>query len=77
MFYYLSTPLTGCFFPFSQCIWRRIQSGGQSTLYRDNETARSIFKMFAAFAFIKEDKRTKHWKNTYASIFLNNNSENF
>ncbi|KAF0990695.1 hypothetical protein HZS_6473 [Henneguya salminicola] len=49
MFYYPSTPLTGCFFHFSQFIWRRIQNGG------DNETSRSIFKMFAAIAFIKKD----------------------
>ncbi|KAF0985632.1 hypothetical protein HZS_6496 [Henneguya salminicola] len=60
MFFYPSTPLTECFFHFSQCIWRRIQSGGRSTLYRDNETVRSIFKMFAAVAFIKEDNGTKH-----------------
>ncbi|KAF0986577.1 hypothetical protein HZS_1929 [Henneguya salminicola] len=40
MFCYPSTSLTGCFFHFSQCIWHRIQSGGQSTLYKDNETAR-------------------------------------
>ncbi|KAF0985537.1 hypothetical protein HZS_3757 [Henneguya salminicola] len=60
MFCYPNTSLTGCFFTFSQCIWRRIQSCGQSTLYRDNETARSIFKMFAAVAFIKEYKLTKH-----------------
>ncbi|KAF0989888.1 hypothetical protein HZS_480 [Henneguya salminicola] len=77
MFCYTSTPLTGCFFNFRQCIWRRIQSGGQSTLYRDNETARTIFKMFAAVAFIHENNRTKHWKNLYASMGLNKNSENF
>ncbi|KAF0985642.1 hypothetical protein HZS_3512 [Henneguya salminicola] len=55
LFCYPITPLAGCFFHFSQCIWHRIQSGGQSTLYKDNETARSIFKMFVAFAFIQED----------------------
>ncbi|KAF0988958.1 hypothetical protein HZS_5078 [Henneguya salminicola] len=49
MFYYPSTPLTGCFFYFILCIWRRIQSGGQSTLYKDNETARSIFKYVCGF----------------------------
>ncbi|KAF0985737.1 hypothetical protein HZS_6666, partial [Henneguya salminicola] len=31
------------------------KSGWQSTLYRDNETARSILKIFADVAFIKED----------------------
>ncbi|KAF0985312.1 hypothetical protein HZS_1902, partial [Henneguya salminicola] len=54
MFYYPRTPLTGFSFYFSQCIWRRIPSGEQSTLYRDNETASLIFKMFAAVAFIQE-----------------------
>ncbi|KAF0991454.1 LOW QUALITY PROTEIN: hypothetical protein HZS_246 [Henneguya salminicola] len=28
MFFYQSTPLTGCFFHFSKFICRRIQSGG-------------------------------------------------
>ncbi|KAF0987266.1 hypothetical protein HZS_6099 [Henneguya salminicola] len=41
-----------------QCIWRRIQIGGQSILYWDNERARSIFKIFAAIAFIQGDNRT-------------------
>ncbi|KAF0985404.1 hypothetical protein HZS_2026, partial [Henneguya salminicola] len=76
MFCYQSTPLAGCFFRFSQCKCRCIQSGGQSTLYRDNETARSIFKMFATVAFNKEDNCMKHWENIYASIVMKNNSEN-
>ncbi|KAF0986054.1 hypothetical protein HZS_3972 [Henneguya salminicola] len=61
MFYYPRTPFTGFLFYFSKCIWSRIQSGEQSTLYRDNETAR----------------RTKHTKNIYASMGSKNNSENF
>ncbi|KAF0986889.1 hypothetical protein HZS_6600 [Henneguya salminicola] len=31
------------FFNLSQCIWRRIQNDGQSTLYINNETARFIY----------------------------------
>ncbi|KAF0987224.1 hypothetical protein HZS_5189 [Henneguya salminicola] len=31
VFCYPSTPLTICFFHFRQCIWCRIQSGGQSS----------------------------------------------
>ncbi|KAF0988694.1 hypothetical protein HZS_6576 [Henneguya salminicola] len=52
MFCNPSTPQTGFFFKFRQCKWRRIQDGGQSTFYRDNEIARLIFKMLAAFASI-------------------------
>ncbi|KAF0986377.1 hypothetical protein HZS_4704 [Henneguya salminicola] len=77
IFFYPSTPLTGYFFHFSQCIWRRNQSGGQSTLYRDNETARSIFKMFAAFASIKEDNVIQAYEALEEHICLNNFEKQF
>ncbi|KAF0985958.1 hypothetical protein HZS_7380 [Henneguya salminicola] len=71
MFCYTSTPLTGCFFHFSQCIWPCIRSGGHSTFYRDNETERSIFKMFAAVAFIKEDNVIQAYEAMEEHICLN------
>ncbi|KAF0990352.1 hypothetical protein HZS_102 [Henneguya salminicola] len=80
MFYYPSTPLTGCFFHFSQCIWRRIESGGQSTLYRDMKHRGQSFRCLRLLHLLKKImlfKRMKHWKNIYASMVLNNNSENF
>ncbi|KAF0985581.1 hypothetical protein HZS_7779 [Henneguya salminicola] len=58
------------FFHFSQCIWRRIQSGGQSTLYRDNETATSIFNMFAAVAFIQEDNVIQVYEALEGHIYI-------
>ncbi|KAF0988873.1 hypothetical protein HZS_6106 [Henneguya salminicola] len=80
MFWFPGKPLTGFFFHFSQCIWHRIQSGGQSTLYRDNKTARSIFKMFAAVAFVEEDNVIQAYEaleEHICSMVLNNNSEDF
>ncbi|KAF0987924.1 hypothetical protein HZS_6537 [Henneguya salminicola] len=73
MLFYTSTPLTGCFFNFSQCIWSCISSGGQSTFYRDNKTERSIFKMFAAVAFIKEDNIIQAYEALEEHICLNVN----
>ncbi|KAF0987790.1 hypothetical protein HZS_7713 [Henneguya salminicola] len=77
MFCYPSTSLTGCFFHFLQCIWRRVQSGGQSTLYKDNETARSIFKMFAAVSFIKEDNVIRTYEALEEHICLNGFEQKF
>ncbi|KAF0986663.1 hypothetical protein HZS_7250 [Henneguya salminicola] len=71
MFFYPSTPLIGCFFNFSKCIWRRIQSGGRSTLYRDKETATSTFKMFSAFASMKEDNVIQAYEALEEHICLN------
>ncbi|KAF0988370.1 hypothetical protein HZS_5684 [Henneguya salminicola] len=73
MFCYPSTSLAGCIFHFSQCIGCRIQSGRQLTLYRDNETAGSIFKMFAAVAFIKEDNAIQAYEALEEHIYLNEN----
>ncbi|KAF0988775.1 hypothetical protein HZS_7827 [Henneguya salminicola] len=77
MFCYPSTPLPDVFFHFSQCIWHRIQSGGQSTLYKDNETARSIFKMFVAFAFIKKDNIIQAYEALEEHICLNGFEQKF
>ncbi|KAF0992881.1 hypothetical protein HZS_3713 [Henneguya salminicola] len=38
------------------CIWCRLPRCGQTPLYRDNQTARSIFKRVVAFAFFQENK---------------------
>ncbi|KAF0991951.1 LOW QUALITY PROTEIN: hypothetical protein HZS_5199 [Henneguya salminicola] len=50
----------------------RILSGGKSTLYRDNETARAIFKMLTAFEFIPEDNsnnnKVKGWHKAFARL---------
>ncbi|KAF0991722.1 hypothetical protein HZS_7228 [Henneguya salminicola] len=55
MFCNPSTSLTICFSPLVNVYGVAIMAAGQSTLYRDNEIARSIFNMFAAIAFIQED----------------------
>ncbi|KAF0990506.1 hypothetical protein HZS_2278 [Henneguya salminicola] len=49
---------------------------GGSTLNRDNNTARSIFKIFAAIAFIQEDNAVSRVQSIYALMFLNNISDN-
>ncbi|KAF0986125.1 hypothetical protein HZS_2807 [Henneguya salminicola] len=65
------------FVNFTKCIWHSIQSGGQSTLYKDNETARSIFNMFAAFAFIKEDNVIRAYEALKEHICYNGFEQQF
>ncbi|KAF0985406.1 hypothetical protein HZS_3623, partial [Henneguya salminicola] len=51
--------------------------GGQSTLYRDNVTASSIFKIFLAFAFIKEDNVIQAYEALEEHICLNGFEKQF
>jgi hypothetical protein len=45
----------GCFFHFSQCIWRKIQSSGLKIDYEANSEVALKFKMLAAIAFVPLD----------------------
>ncbi|CAF4388334.1 unnamed protein product, partial [Rotaria sp. Silwood2] len=47
-----STYHSGCYFHFSQCIYRKIQSLGLSTLYRDDEDVRSTCRQLMALPFL-------------------------
>jgi len=49
-----SAAKTGCFFHFSQCIFRQVQSNGLLTQYSDNEFSLFI-RCLAALAFVLLD----------------------
>ncbi|KAF0992523.1 hypothetical protein HZS_3771 [Henneguya salminicola] len=65
------------FFLINQCVWRLILSGWQSTLYRYNKTAKSIFKRFAVFAFIQEDNAIEAYEALEEHIYLNGFEQKF
>lgn len=44
--------LRGCYFHHTQCIWRRVQSLGLTTDYRDNPDVRSFVRQLMALAFL-------------------------
>ncbi|KAF0989205.1 LOW QUALITY PROTEIN: hypothetical protein HZS_1992 [Henneguya salminicola] len=72
MFRYLSTPLPGCFFHFSQCIWRRIQVVGNQHYTEIMKQRGQSFRCLRLLPLLKKImlfERTKHWKNIYASWF--------
>jgi hypothetical protein len=39
------TRLTGCFFHFSQSLWKRLQSHGMTSIYKSSEKFKLYFKM--------------------------------
>ena len=42
----------GCYFHFSQCLWRWVQNNGHVVLYRENEEFRTLIKHAAALAYL-------------------------
>ena len=47
-----SAVIHGCFFHFSQCLWRKVQSLGLSDQYKNDAVIRSFIKKTTALAFI-------------------------
>jgi hypothetical protein len=48
--------ICGCLFHLGQCLWRKIQSSGLVTAYKDNENIRTRTKFLVALAFLPVDK---------------------
>ncbi|KAG0440053.1 hypothetical protein DMUE_2021 [Dictyocoela muelleri] len=42
----------GCFFHFTQLLFRKIQQMGYSSEYRNNSSTREVFRMIVALAFV-------------------------
>lgn len=51
----------GCFFHFTQCIWRKAQSTGLQTLYRDNDDVRLLVRRAAALPLIPMERVEDVW----------------
>ena len=47
--------ITGCMFPFGQCVWRKLQSEGFAQRYRDEPGFALLVKRLLALAFIPTD----------------------
>lgn len=50
-----STVISGCSYHFNQCIWRRVQHLGLTSLYTNNPDVRKHIRMCAALAYIPPD----------------------
>lgn len=53
--------LFGCNFHFNQCLWRKVQSIGLSTLYVQNELVRRHVRMCAALAYLPPEYVDEGW----------------
>lgn len=53
--------IQGCYFHFTQCLWRKVQDVGLVTLYSENEEIRKHIRMCAALAFLKPEDIDEGW----------------
>lgn len=66
-------PSTGCFFHFSQMIWRKIQNLGLTSLYKNNRLFKTLIKKFILLAFCSEDSVLEEFTILSTSYSLNFN----
>lgn len=57
----------GCFFHFSQCLWRKIQNIGLVDEYKSNEEVRNTIKMCASLAFLNLTQVEEGWLEIHAA----------
>ena len=53
--------IKGCFFHFTQCVWKKAQTTGLQTLYRDNEEVRTLIRRGAVLPLIPLDRIEDVW----------------
>ena len=53
--------IKGCFFHFTQCVWKKAQTTGLQTLYRDNEEVSTLIRRVAALPLIPLDRIEYVW----------------
>ena len=51
-----STKIQGCYFHFSQSVWRKVQGLGLVKEYKTQESVRKWVKRIAALPFVPEDR---------------------
>ena len=54
----------GCFFHFTQCIWRRAQATGHQNPYKENEDVKTLVRRAAILALLPLDKIEDFWFRT-------------
>ena len=73
---FISSRINGCFFHFSQILWRRIQADGFSLRYKTDSKFRTNFSLVVALAFVPD----VHVKAMFAKLvdyFLNTNVDEY
>ena len=68
-----NSKITGCFFHFSQCIWRWIQRNGGKTLYETNKEVNFCMRLVMALAFVPNNKMKSEYEKLL-NYFLNTNA---
>ena len=58
----------GCFFHFSQNLWRRVQNIGLTSMYKSNQEVRNSIRMCAALAFLKPTEVEEGWIHIHLSL---------
>ncbi|XP_054281223.1 uncharacterized protein LOC128998893 [Macrosteles quadrilineatus] len=53
--------IQGCYFHFTQCLWRKVQDVGLASLYSRDEEIRRTIRMSAALAFLKPEDVDAGW----------------
>lgn len=60
--------MKGCFFHFTQCIWRKAQSTGLQTLYRDNDDVKTLIRRAAVLPLVPLESIEDVWFHTLEDL---------
>lgn len=70
---FLSTEIHGCFFHFSQAVWRKIQNYGLTTIYIEDVNFALQVRKLISLAFIPIDKVVNYFEVLLESDFYMEN----
>ena len=56
-----NTKIQGCFFHFTQRLWRKVQEVGLTSLYKQEKEISDVIRMCAALAFLKPEDVEEGW----------------
>ena len=56
----------GCFFPFCQALYRKVQRAGHQNLYQTDQDVRELIRSLAALAFLQTDQVVQEFHNLRA-----------
>ncbi|XP_060081931.1 uncharacterized protein LOC132561218 [Ylistrum balloti] len=60
--------MKGCFFHFTQSVWKKAQTTGLQTLYRDNEDVRTLIRCTAVLPLVPMDCIEDVWLQTLEDL---------
>ena len=62
LLYYPSLKTLGCYFHFSQLVWRRVQKKGFQTIYEKNDKFNAVIRRMSALPFAPKDDLDEAFK---------------